>query len=132
MILFAALALTGCASNPLDVFKGPERHLGETIRVHGWLVYEFESSNLYPSSDYEEDRVNGMCIPIGVMSNEGDLNARLSDLNRSFVTISGTVERIIPAPTAGEEWVSTRHCRDFGVRVHHVQRSLRSFTPGQK
>ncbi|HEY0598497.1 hypothetical protein [Brevundimonas sp.] len=132
ILMLAALALTACATNPIHIFRQPERHLGETIRVHGWLVYEFESSNLFPSSDYDEDRASGMCLPIGVMSGEHELDARLSGLNRSYVTVSGAIDRLIPAPTGDEEWVSTRHCGIFGLRVHHVQRSLRSFVPGQE
>ena len=60
-----ALALGGCAtplSAPADLFTAPERHLGETVRVRGYLKYDGRNQNLFPSLDWREDWRAQRCL----------------------------------------------------------------------
>ncbi|RZJ01267.1 MAG: hypothetical protein EON90_03805 [Brevundimonas sp.] len=95
-------------------------------------MYEFENTNLFPSSDFEEDIVENLCIPIGVTADEVALATRLRSLNRSYVIIDGSIERVIPESTAEEQWLSTSHCKDFGFRITRVRPAMPRLAPDRQ
>ena len=114
----------GCVPSPImsgatpegrKLFAALDSEIGKEIQVSGYLRYEFENHNLYPTKNWEEESSDSLCIPIGVRVSDPALEKQVRRLNGSIVVVRGTVTQLVP-----NEHVSTALCKDVGILLQSV------------
>jgi hypothetical protein len=118
LVLSLTLLLAGCATAPrgdVGLYADPGRHVGQTVRLHGFLQYgdSRRGRNLYPTRHVDRDRLAGRCLPLEF--DDAELQQRAFRMDGSYVVVEGTVERLLTGDDFSFFW-----CKDHGLRVTHV------------
>lgn len=106
------LIIAGCAG--VDPGKLHRIPIGAKVSFSGFLVFDRENMNIYPSADWKADLIAGRCIPVGVAP-ESDLGHRLEALSGRMVQVRGTVSTLVP-----DDEVSVAYCKSIGVVVRSI------------
>jgi hypothetical protein len=111
-------AFSGCAAiEPVasehyadpSAFEDASPLKGTTVAVRGYLVWEFENKNLYPSKAAMDTR---HCLPLLVHRDRKDLLAKLEAASGKFVVVRGKV-----AAAAPPGMMSVGACKQIGLEV---------------
>jgi len=95
----------------MGLFEDARPSLGQRVTVHGYLIWEFENTNLFPDPEGVASR---KCLPLLLRSgrNNLDLMARLERLSGRYAAVTGTI--VDPAPP-GKQVVGP--CKPIGLEV---------------
>ncbi|WP_102302179.1 hypothetical protein [Dyella sp. AD56] len=118
VMAFLALSLAGCANQAerkddakfAQLFVDAHPFLGQKVTVEGYLRYEFENRNLFPTSDKGGSGRQGYCLPVLIERDRQDVLTKAEQLSGEVVRISGTI--VDPTPP-GLKSLGT--CKDIGI-----------------
>lgn len=117
LLILLVSALCSCSTLDRDPkFGSPEIYLGQTISVRGYLVFEAENMNLYPSENWRQNFADLKCLPVGVRFDDDVTAKKAENLSRSWVTLTGVI-----IDSFSEEEVSIAYCRDFVLLVSNIE-----------
>jgi len=125
LILMTALTF-GCVSAPIKpsadevrLFTDASPMVGQKVLIRGYLRYEFENMNLFPTDNAKLGLVRKSCLPVLIKrQNEGLIDAAYK-LNGSLVVISGTIAN---ANAGVSGMVSATNCKQIGIDADSINR----------
>jgi hypothetical protein len=120
-LVSATLACTSTsASTSKGLYRQTKGHVGESVTVDGFLIFEPENKNLYPSSNWHRYWVRKHCLPIGVLNSNDALASTLRQLSHRRVTVHGTIRVLV---SQGE--FTDSFCKDEGLMIDSVTPQVR-------
>ena len=116
---FILLFLVSCShtgENTRGTFSGlEESDIGRSLRVDGYLVFDSQNQNLYPTENWRRDLSRALCIPVRVDAADQQLGQRVSSMSGRRVSIEGIVSRLLE----GRE-VNGASCRRIGMHILRI------------
>lgn len=116
-------ALVSCTSQarqmetvPSDLFVRSENHIGERVKVVGYLRYRFENRNLFPAKEFER-RSTEYCLPILIRNKKTELLKLTEALDDNIVEVQGVIIQIAPPGMA-----AVFACKQVGIEVDTIHK----------
>jgi hypothetical protein len=107
--------LSGCSSTP-QAFVSPEKQIGQTVEIVGYLQYGFENRNLYPSANWKAHLRKRECVPLGIGVQNQPLLAQAEKLSSTSVVVSGVMQRLVDGTS-----ISQSFCKDVGILITAIK-----------
>ncbi|WP_156811949.1 hypothetical protein [Robiginitomaculum antarcticum] len=114
--LFSVLcACSGVSKVSLEeeIFLTPEKFVGDTPKVCGYVIYSSEDHNFYPSKNELRDREFGLGVTQGKLSEK-----YLESLDGRYVCLSGRLYK----RGCGRDLICTDSTHEFALEVDGVRK----------
>ena len=98
------------------LFEHPEAKLSQEVVVRGYLIYDVENRNIFPTRDWNENWHEKKCIPIGIPSENDALDEKAAKLTGRYVIVRGRMLQLVE-----DEQLNLSFCRRLGIRVDEIE-----------